>query len=603
LRSLIRVRSVAVVDRVLFLMLEPEQPGLETGRSNAAVGLRAYLDDLAAVVRRVPSAWVRCELHALNVGGRFVKMEFIELDRSGKQTAKVQGGCWPNVWHRINDDFAAAGLALEAGSQVLVQLQGRLNPTFGFQVEVTDFDLTFALGDHSARVRAIRKHLQDTGVWGLNRSLPRPADFVRISVIAPAGAAALGDFRSTAAKLASAGLASFQYHEVPFQTREAPARIVEVLREIYRQCGVEGTQSCAVAIVRGGGASADLAWLVDQKLTEAVCRMNVPVMTGIGHERDSTLLDEVACMTFDTPSKVIEHISSTITRAALEGRRAHESIQSSVVQIASRLEAAISSVHTTVERDAREGLRLAHVLAKAEAGGLEPGARALLDDTRSAVASASVGVDRDAREMLRTAETTVRVTAAGLEPGARALLDEVRAVTANELEAARSAARRGREVAAQKLQNLSDSVTRAVETVTRAAEIGTQRASSEVRTRLEGVPRSALDCVAALSREVSVDAVRATELVRDQVAGTRDQAVRDATRALDGCLSEIAIIRARAEALHPKTVLAAGYAILRGGAGTPLVDVAAVRSANAITAEMRDGHTPLTNAGRNGKEV
>jgi len=577
-------------------MLGPKQPSQKTGGSNTTVGLRAYLDDLAAVVRQVPSAWVRCELHALNVGDRFVKMEFIELDRSGKQIAKVQGGCWPNAWQRINDDFTAAGLTLEAGSQVLVQLRGRLNPTYGLQVEVTDFDRTFALGDLSARVSAIRKHLQDTGVWGANKSLPRPPDFVRISVIAPAGAAALGDFRSTAAKLADAGLASFRYHEVPFQTREAPARIVEVLRGIYRECGAEGTRSCAVAIVRGGGASADLAWLVDQKLVEAICRMNVPVMTGIGHERDRTLLDEVACITFDTPSKVIEHISATITRAALEGRRAYESIQASAEQTASRLDAAINWARTSIDRDAREGLRIADVLVKAEASGLEPGARAFLDETRSAVASTSVGVDRDACETLRVAETTVRVTAAGLEPGARALLDEVRAVIANELEETRAAARRSREVAAQKLQNLSNYVSQTVATVSRAAEIGTQRASSEIRARLEGVPRSALDCVAALSRDVSSDAVRATELVRERVAGMRDQIVRDATRGLDSCQSEITIICERAEALDPKTVLAAGYAILRDQAGTPLVGVAEVRCATAITAEMRDGNTPLANA-------
>lgn len=581
-------------------MLGAEPPSPETGRSNATVGLRVYLNNLAAVVRRVPSTWVRCELHVLNVGDRFVRMEFIELDRGGKQIAKVQGGCWPNVWRRISEDFTAAGLTLESGSQVLVQLQGRLNPTFGFQVEVTDFDLTFALGDLSARLRAIRKHLQEIGVWDSNRLLPRPADFVHVSVIGPTGAAALGDFRSTAAALADAGLATFQYHEVPFQTREAPARIVEVLRGIYRACGAEGTRSCAVAIVRGGGASADLAWLVDQKLAEAICRMNVPVMTGIGHERDRTLLDEVACMTFDTPSKVIEHISSTITRAALEGRRAHESIQASSVEIAIRLKAAITSVQTTVDRNAGEGLRLADASMRAETSGLQPGARALLDETRSAVASALVGVDRDARETLRMAETTVRVTATGLEPGARVLLDEVRAVTANELEAARAAARGGREVAAQHLQHISHSVIRTVETVTRTAEVGTQMASSEIRARLEGVPRSVLELVAALSREISDASTRAAELVSERIAGMRDQAVRDAARGMDGCQSEIAIIRERAEALHPKTVLAAGYAILRDGAGTPLVGVAAVRSVNAITAEMRDGETPLANAGTNG---
>jgi len=206
-------------------MLENEPLTTDPAARNSSVGLKAYLDDMAAVVKRVPAAWVRCELYALKVSERFTRMEFIEVDRDGKQIAKVQGGGWSAVWQRIDGEFRAAGLTLEAGSQVLVKLQSSLHPTFGFQIVVTDIDLTFALGDLNARMQSIRKHLQDAGIWNRNKSLPQPIDFVRVSVIAPAGAAGLGDFRSTADRLASAGLAEFVYHEVPFQTRDAPVRM------------------------------------------------------------------------------------------------------------------------------------------------------------------------------------------------------------------------------------------------------------------------------------------------------------------------------------------------------------------------------------------
>lgn len=564
--------------------------------SNAAVGLRAYLDEVADVVKRVPRAWVRCELHLLKITERFVRMEFIELEDRGTQVAKVQGGCFPAVWRRIQADFSAAGLSLEAGSQVLVQLRGRLDPTFGFQVAVLDVDIRFALGDLNTRILAIRKQLQGAGAWDRNRSLRRPADFVRVSVIAPPGAASLGDFRSTATRLEAARLVRFDYHEVPFQTRDAPTRIVEELRSIYRASMSEQTRSCAVAIVRGGGASADLAWLVDHKLTEAVCRMNVPVMTGIGHEQDRILLDEVACMSFDTPSKVVEHIVATVTRAALNGRRAYESIRASAEQIASRTKAAVTALGATVDRDAREAIRAAEMFVRSASVGLEPGARTLLEEAQNLVRSSDLDVDRSARETLRLTGSTVRATAAGLEPGARALLDDVRELAAGQLKSAHAAAGQSREAAHQSLQQLGIGIGRHVEAATRSVDLGLQRASSEIRTRLEAVPASATGEVTSAHREIANSVRHAVELAEEEIADLRVGAVGGATRALDACQSEIAIVQARAGALHPRTVLAAGYAILRDGTGAPLTGVSAVRTAETVTAEMRDGTALLAKA-------
>ena len=532
-------------------MLDSGPLNTDAGARNSSVGLKAYLDGIAAVVRRVPPTWVRCELHALKVTERFVRMEFIEIDDSGMQIARTQGGCWPAVWKRIDGDFRAAGLPLEAGSQVLVKLDANLNATFGFQVTVLDIDLTFALGDLNARTQSIRKHLQDSGIWDRNRSLPRPTDFIRVSVIAPTGAAGLGDFRSTADWLAGAGLAEFIYHEVPFQTRDAPVRIVSALRGIYRECSMEKGRDCAVAIIRGGGASADLAWLVDQKLAEAVCHMNVPVMTGIGHERDRSLLDEIACIPCDTPSKVAEHISSTIIRAALEGRRAHETIQAQATQVLNRHEAALTS-------------------------------------SRNAV-------DRDARETVRVAEATVRAAAIGLEPGARRLLDSTQAAVASVSEDARAAARQRREAATEATQALRRTIAIIIESALRPLDLGIERGLSEIVTRLDVLPRTASDDIIRLHAEINGDAGRIVSLANDEVADLREQAIGHARLTMEDCCSAIAMAQERADAVHPRTVLAAGYAILRDRTGSPLTSSEAVRTADLIRAEMRDGATHLRN--------
>lgn len=253
-----------------------------------AVGLKAYLSGLAARLREVPPAWVRCELLALQPGPRFVRVELIEHDEGGGKLAQASGGCWPGVHRRVEDGFAALGLRLEPGTKMLVKLGARLNANFGFRVEVLDVDPAFSLGDLKAKAEAIRRRLREAGLWDANRALSRPPDFRRVAVVSPPGAAGLGDFRSTAERLARAGLVEFAFLEAAFQTREAPERIVGALRDLYREC--RAGRFCAVALIRGGGAAADLAYLVDHKLAEAVCRMPVPVMTGIGHERDRTLL-------------------------------------------------------------------------------------------------------------------------------------------------------------------------------------------------------------------------------------------------------------------------------------------------------------------------
>ena len=163
-----------------------DAPSPADGR-NEAVGLKAYLSGLAARLREVPPAWVRCELLALNPGPRFVRVELIEHDEGGGKLAQASGGCWPGVHRRVEEGFAALGLRLEPGTKVLVKLGARLDANFGFRVEVLDVDPAFSLGDLKAKAEAIRRRLREAGVWDANRALSRPPDFRRVAVVSPPG--------------------------------------------------------------------------------------------------------------------------------------------------------------------------------------------------------------------------------------------------------------------------------------------------------------------------------------------------------------------------------------------------------------------------------
>jgi exodeoxyribonuclease VII large subunit len=518
-------------------------------RSNASVSLHAYLKGMDQAIRRLPAEWVRCELHSIKVGDKFTRMEFIELDAKGKQVARTGGGCFPSTWRSIEQAFQDAGLSLQEGSQVLVRMQAEINPAYGLNISVLDVDVTFALGDLNTRIQAIRRRMREAGHWDLNRRLPRPADFLRVAVISPSGAAGLGDFRSTADRLMDLGLVHFDYHEAPFQTRDAPARIVEILRGIYRRHAVDDERVCAVAIIRGGGASADLAWLIDEKLTEAVCRMNMPVITGIGHERDRNLLDEVAFIACDTPSKVAEHISRTVTQAALSGERAYGAILAQAMHDADRASAALTAAMHQVERDAREDLRVAGDLVAANETALRPGARALLD------------------------AATTNIVAAG----ARVL----------------GGARRTREDANESVSAMRHQVQTSAGETLQVAELGRSRAHHEALTRMEGLPRTALDDTTRLMDEITLGAVRLADQVGSIVEETAQRVKDGAVDTLDAASSAIALISERSSALDPVSVLAAGYAILRDRDGMPLVGRDAVRSAGSVRAQMRDGDVGL----------
>ncbi len=288
-----------------------------------------------------------------------VYLELSERDANGVVLAKARGMIWERIAEKILPAFeAATGMSICPGIKLLVRAKPVFSVHYGLTLTIDAIDPDYTLGDLEARKREIRTRLKKEGLWGRNKSIESPWDFNRVVVIAPRDAAGLGDFQAEALRLERVGLCIFHYVHSRFQGEGAAAEILSRARAaLTLWVRGRGNALYAVVFIRGGGAVNDLAWLNDFDLAKFVCESAVPVLTGIGHERDSTILDEVAQTSFDTPSKVIAGIEAVITRRARVAQAAFVAIadlaRSQVTQTHRAMDLARSGVQTNATRQLR----------------------------------------------------------------------------------------------------------------------------------------------------------------------------------------------------------------------------------------------------------
>lgn len=326
--------------------LAPFQPWLPVaatsstqGESGKGISLTALLSRIGnAITQALPQpAWVRVEISSLERNSH-IYLEIVDCDDSGAALSKSRANIWRNQADRIEKKFLeASGNSLAAGMKVLVLVKVRFHKQYGLSLNITDIDPSFTLGDMEARRRSIRKVLEASGKANLNRSLPAPLDFCNVAVISPEDAAGLGDFQVEADRLVSAGLCAFSYFHAIFQGQAAKDSMKNAFIAAHK--AHESNPFDALVVIRGGGPASDLHWLNDRMIAEMVCRFHAPVFTGIGHERDETILDEYANRTFGTPSKVIAHIKEAI---AVRANKALEDWTSIFQMVHARLSTANS---------------------------------------------------------------------------------------------------------------------------------------------------------------------------------------------------------------------------------------------------------------------
>jgi len=333
----------------------PGQPGLPMAPQPAhAISLSRLLNGVGKAVSDafLIGVWTLVEVVEARIRGH-VYLELSERDASGQQIAKAGAMIWSSTASRILPDFeAATGAVLGPGIKLLVRARPVFKANYGFSLEIDAIDPQYTLGDLEARKKEIRDRLQREGVFDTNRRLPAPFDYRCVLVVAPQEGAGLGDFRVEAERLDRHGICRFVYAYSRFQGEGAAREIVAAMSSALLAVERDAPPD-AIVLIRGGGAVNDLAWLNDYDLARFICDQPVPVLTGIGHERDNTLPDEVAHTRFDTPSKVIAGIEQVVLQRARDARDAAELIFGRAARAAQSADSQLDRLQQQVRADAR----------------------------------------------------------------------------------------------------------------------------------------------------------------------------------------------------------------------------------------------------------
>lgn len=287
---------------------------------HTGISLSQLLSNIASVVHQVYSqgVWTVVEIIEIHARGHLY-LEVSERDENNRQLAKARAMIWQSTAEKILPEFEqATGATIGAGIKLLVLAVPKFHSQYGFSLQIEAIDAKYTLGYLEAKRREIRARLHSEGVFDNNRNLDMPWDFNSVLVLAPHQAAGLGDFQQEAQRLQSYGICSFHYANSRFQGEGAATEIANAMESALQE--LANNPPDVIVIIRGGGSVSDLAWLDDYDLSRAICDLNIPVFTGIGHQRDNTIIDEVAHTKFDTPSKVISGIEQRIIQRVNEAK-------------------------------------------------------------------------------------------------------------------------------------------------------------------------------------------------------------------------------------------------------------------------------------------
>ncbi|MEH1711690.1 exodeoxyribonuclease VII large subunit [Acinetobacter pittii] len=291
--------------------------------SEPQFSLSEYLGTVQEVIRVAfdEPVWVKAEIRNLNIKGGHYYLELAEKDA---ETDKVIASCKATIWKfsasKIVLKFEReTGIEISSDLNVLIKIRARFDPQYGFSVNIDEIDSSFTLGEIAKHYQQIIERLTQEGLIHKNKLLPTPFDIQNVLVIAPQNAAGLGDFKKDADALERNGVCHFVYHTATFQGNTAATSLIESLGSGLRQwASTFNFPPDLIVIIRGGGSVNDLAYLNDYELAALLCKRSVPIWVGIGHEKDRTILDEIAHRSFDTPSKVIAGIRNHIVERVQE---------------------------------------------------------------------------------------------------------------------------------------------------------------------------------------------------------------------------------------------------------------------------------------------
>lgn len=262
--------------------------------------LCAFIEDVIACETE-PSYWVRAEIASVSEKGGHCYLDLVEKAETGLLAAKLRATCWANVYTLLRPYFEQeTGSRLQSGMQVLVEVEISFHAVYGLSANIINIDPKYTVGDLARQRQETINRLQQDGVMDLNKSLTLPTIVRRLAVISAESAAGYGDFCH---QLEEGGYTfDTTLFAAVMQGENAAKSIIAALDAIAAQ----EDEFDAVVIIRGGGATIDLTCFDDYNLCNYCAQFPLPVLTGIGHTRDVSVLDMVAFQALKTPTAVAQ---------------------------------------------------------------------------------------------------------------------------------------------------------------------------------------------------------------------------------------------------------------------------------------------------------
>ena len=258
--------------------------------------------------------WLEAEIGQIGENNGHCYLEFIQkVEGHNTPVARAKAKCWRNVWGSVRPYFEhTTGQTLTLGMKVLVLVHPDFHEAFGFSWIVDDIDPRFTLGDMARRRQEIIRQLKAEGVFDLNRELPLPLFTQRIAVISSSTAAGYGDFCRQLEENTRGFRFSVTLYESLMQGEGVERSIISALDKINAHID---DYDCVV-IIRGGGATSDMSGFDSLLLAENVANFPLPVITGIGHDRDECILDMVSHTRVKTPTAAAAFLIDRLEQVA-----------------------------------------------------------------------------------------------------------------------------------------------------------------------------------------------------------------------------------------------------------------------------------------------
>ena len=261
--------------------------------------------------------WVRAEIASMSVRGHCY-MELIEKADNGILAAKVRATCWSNMYGLLSAYFTQeTGESLHVGLQVLLEVSVEFHSVYGLSLNVWNIDPTYTIGDLAKQRQATINKLQLDGVMELQQALELPSLVRRIAVVSSSEAAGYGDFCDQLKNNRFGFDFQVQLYSAVMQGDTASRSIINALSAIAGQ----EEEWDVVVIIRGGGASTDLSCFDDYELASHCAQFPLPIVAGVGHTRDVSVVDMVVYSSVKTPTAAAEWL---IDRVAVQVERVGE---------------------------------------------------------------------------------------------------------------------------------------------------------------------------------------------------------------------------------------------------------------------------------------